>query len=212
MHWVHNPVQWSHYGDRHRDICLGFDVVCSSMTKVRYVDERIKPNLRAMKKMGPDAVAHMLDLLTLKFRHWEYEQEYRLFVRLNDKNEESDLYFYDFGAGKEVKLQEVIVGALSPVSPEQVAKVLGDLSPGVKAQKATLAFRTFDVVRQRNQDLWRPSQRRVGLREPSFESLVEQTLQREDFTVPRVLIKPCNGDQHCVRHKSKTVVKKREGA
>lgn len=76
-----NPVQWSHYADSHRGICLGFDIAPSAeMRKVRYVRNRIPPNLRAMKAMGSEAVAHMLDLLTIKFKHWQYEQEHRLFV------------------------------------------------------------------------------------------------------------------------------------
>ena len=83
-----NPVQWSHYAESHRGICLGFDVAPSAeMRKVRYVENRISPNLRAMKAEGDAAVNHMLELLTLKFKHWEYEQEHRLFVRLNEKDE-----------------------------------------------------------------------------------------------------------------------------
>jgi hypothetical protein len=60
-----NPVQWSHYADSHCGICLGFDVASAEMQKIRYVKNRIRPNLRAMKAMGDAAVAHMLDLLTL---------------------------------------------------------------------------------------------------------------------------------------------------
>lgn len=185
----HNPVQWSHYAESHRGICLGFDIApAAGVRKVRYVRSRIKPNLRAMKAPGPEAQAHMLDLLTLKFQHWQYEQEHRLFVRLDDKEEESGLYFYDFGTSAEVKLKQVIVGAQSEVSSEQVSEALGDLAPKVGAGKARLAFRSFEVVRQRNQDLWRPSRRRIGLRQPTLEALVDQALQREDFVAARKLI------------------------
>jgi Protein of unknown function (DUF2971) len=180
-----NPVQWSHYADSHCGICLGFDVASAEMQKIRYVKNRIRPNLRAMKAMGDAAVAHMLDLLTLKFEHWQYEQEHRLFVQLNEKETEKDLYFFDFSSAGAVKLREVIVGAQSATSPREVADALGDRAPKVVAWKARLAFRSFEVVRQRNQDLWRPSRRRIGLREPTFESLVNRALQQEDFTVPR---------------------------
>lgn len=194
-----NPVQWSHYAESHRGICLGFDVAPSAgMRKVRYVESRIAPNLRAMKAMGEAAVGHMLDLLTIKFEHWQYEQEHRLFVRLNDKDEETGLYFFDFGGDSNVKLREVIVGARSEISPEQVADALGKIAPEVVSCKARLAFRTFEVVRQRGQDLWRPSRRRVGLREPSFELLVDQALQQEDFSIPHDLIESID-DIRCVR-------------
>jgi hypothetical protein len=106
-------------------------------------------------------------------------------VQLNEKETEKDLYFFDFSSAGAVKLREVIVGAQSATSPREVADALGDRAPKVVAWKARLAFRSFEVVRQRNQDLWRPSRRRIGLREPTFESLVNRALQQEDFTVPR---------------------------
>jgi hypothetical protein len=181
-----NPVQWSHYADRHRGICLGFDVAASTdMKQVRYVDTMIKPNLRGMKKEGPAANAHVMDLLTLKFRHWEYEQEHRLFIRLEEREKESGLYFFDFGAGGPMKLREIIVGERSPASQEEVAAALGDLASEVTTCKARLAFRKFEVVRQRNSDLWRPTRPRVSLRQPTLEAAIDRALQREDFSAVR---------------------------
>jgi hypothetical protein len=175
-----NPVQWSHYAQSHRGVCLGFDAATSTgVSQVRYVEDRISPNLKAMRGDGPAAVAHMLELLTLKFEHWHYEQEHRLFVELTDKDERSGLYFFDFDKKRDFKLSEIIVGAYSEISPEQISRALGRREGEVKAHKARLAFRTFEVVKQRNQDLWRPSRRRVGLREPSFEALVEKALKAE---------------------------------
>jgi hypothetical protein len=174
-----NPVQWSHYAQSHRGVCLGFDVAPSTdIRKVRYVANRISPNLRAMREDGPAALGHMLELLTLKFEHWHYEQEHRLFVRLADEDK-SGMYFFSFAGSPDVKLSEIIVGAYSEISPEQIKRALGRRSGEVKAHKARLAFRTFEVVAQRNQDLWRPSKKRVSLREPSFEALVEQALKAE---------------------------------
>lgn len=102
-----NPVQWSHYAQSHRGVCLGFDVAPSTdIRKVRYVANRISPNLRAMREDGPAAFAHMLELLTLKFEHWHYEQEHRLFVRLADEDK-SGMYFFSFAGSPDVKLSEV---------------------------------------------------------------------------------------------------------
>ncbi len=197
----HNPVQWSHYAESHRGVCLGFDVApTAGMKKVRYIADRIPPKLMAMKAEGPEAAAHMLDLLTLKFDHWQYEQEHRLFVGIGDKHDEHGLFFYDFDAA--VRLREVIVGALSEISAEQVAEALGNLAPKVVVRKGRLAFKTFEVVSQRNQDLWRPSRRRIGLREPTLEALVDRALQRKDFSMPRELIEPHKGAKRFARHKS----------
>lgn len=181
-----NPVQWSHYAEGHHGMCLGFDVSgTAEMRKVRYVKDRIHPNLRAMRAMGDAAITHMLDLLTLKFEHWTYEQEHRLFVRLDEQDQSTGLYFFDFGDSKQVRLREIIVGAQSEITPEQVTTALGNLAPKVKSCKARLAFEAFTVVRQRNQDLWRPSRRRLGLREPRFEALVQRALRQTDFAAIR---------------------------
>jgi hypothetical protein len=179
-----NPVQWSHYADRHRGICLGFEITKSEFGFI--ISSTYRTRCRpadAMQDYGPAAISHMMDLLTLKFRHWDYEQEHRLFVKLEEQDEDSSLYFYDFSTGGQISLREIIVGARSPVSPEEVADALGTLRSTVPARKARLAFRKFEVVRQRDADLWRPTRHRVALREPTLEAAIDRALRREDFSV-----------------------------
>ena len=36
-----NPVQWAHYADGHKGLCLGFDIPDEHLTKVDYVDKRM---------------------------------------------------------------------------------------------------------------------------------------------------------------------------
>ncbi len=36
-----NPVQWSHYAEHHKGICMGFDVSKRLLAKVDYVGERL---------------------------------------------------------------------------------------------------------------------------------------------------------------------------
>ena len=82
-------------------------------------------------------------------------------------------------------MREVIVGALSPVAPEQVMEALGDLRPNVSSCKARLGYQKFEVVRQRNQDLWRPTRPRIGLRQPTLEALIDRALKTVDFSKVR---------------------------
>ena len=35
-----NPVQWTHYADRHKGLCLGFDVPDEHLDKIKYYDNR----------------------------------------------------------------------------------------------------------------------------------------------------------------------------
>ncbi|MCP2223813.1 hypothetical protein M2226_009585 [Bradyrhizobium elkanii] len=145
-----NPVQWAHYADRHRGICLGFEVRAQAH-KVTYVSERLLARPSAMKSEGPKAEAHVTEILTTKFEHWSYEDEYRLFPQLQERDP-SGRYFLAFD--DQVALREVIVGHRSAISRADIAQALGPLAPQVIAYKARLAFRSFDVVRQKNDRLW----------------------------------------------------------
>ena len=145
-----NPVQWAHYADRHRGICLGFEVSAQAQ-KVSYVSERLLARPSAMEIEGPKAEAHVPEILTTKFEHWSYEDEYRLFPRLQERDP-SGHYFLEFD--DQVALREVIVGHRSAISRADIAQALGPLTPQITAYKARLAFRSFDVVRQKNDRLW----------------------------------------------------------
>jgi hypothetical protein len=147
-----NPVQWSHYADRHRGLCLGFDVT-AQLTPVTYASKRLKPDLAAMKTGGAPAQAHMLRMLTTKFSHWRYENEHRLFVRLKSKDKKTGFYFFRFS--KRVALREVIVGPNSTITGAELGRTLGNMATNVEVYKARLAFRTFRVVRQRSGKLWK---------------------------------------------------------
>lgn len=139
-----DPVQWSHYSDHHRGICLGFEIPVKNLAKVDYVSERIKHG----GKVGMD---EMRRFLTTKFEHWSYEEEYRCFVALDPDEEEDGLYFTHFSS--ELQLKTVIVGHSSEVSRADVSEALGDLS-GVKAFKARAAFSRFEVIRNENERRW----------------------------------------------------------
>src|SRR5258708_39847836 len=41
-----NPVQWSHYSDKHRGLCLGFDVADDFVRRVVYSKRRIATAIR----------------------------------------------------------------------------------------------------------------------------------------------------------------------
>ncbi len=149
-HW-RNPVLWSHYADRHRGLCLGFDVTAELMPVI-YVAKRLKPDMAAIEAGGYAAEEQMRQMLTTKFSHWRYENERRLFVNL-DKKDEKGLYF--FGFCKELALREVVVGCKSTISRAELTEALGDMACDVEFYKARLAFQSFRVIRQRSGKLWK---------------------------------------------------------
>jgi hypothetical protein len=138
-----NPVLWGHYADKHKGLCLGFEVSNNVLGKVDYVDSRLpvptELNEEFMKK-----------LLFTKFKHWEYEQEYRVYVQLEE--EENGMFFSDFS--NELQLKKVIVGDQSSVTRAELAEALGDLNSSVESFKARAGFQEFEVVRQQNSAKW----------------------------------------------------------
>lgn len=138
-HWK-NPVLWSHYADRHRGICLGFDIPDNSITAVRYVASRTPLPF-------PPKEATMQKLLFTKYRDWSYEEEWRGWFRLDIRDEASRLFFYNFD--DQIRLREVIVGPLCEIPKCKLeAATAGYLEP-VQIVKARLAFTTFQVVKNK---------------------------------------------------------------
>lgn len=139
-----DPVLWSHYGSKHRGICLGFNVQRSRAQEVRYEDERILAELQETGE--PMTIGQDLQelLLCTKFRHWHYEQEWRVFVSLEDLPKEGNLHFYPFD--ENVQLAEVILGPQCQLSLDAVRKLTWVLYPNVSVIKARLAYKFFKVV------------------------------------------------------------------
>jgi hypothetical protein len=139
----HSPVLWSHYADRHHGLCLGFDIPVGGIRQVSYVNSRIP---------WPAVVDQFFveQLLYTKFVHWSYEDEYRAWVSLDAPIDGH--YYADFSDC--LKLKQVLVGAASSVTRAQVSAALGDLENQIEAFKVRPAFRTFRVVRNKDESLW----------------------------------------------------------
>ena len=146
-----NPVLWSHYADKHRGLCLGFDVPDHLLLPMKYVDTPLPAEalLGGAKKSNEN---YMKTLLSVKFSHWEYEDEVRFFVSLEDKDEETGFFYTEFSAN--LRLVQVIVGCKSKVSRADILSELGDEEKNVERFKARAAFKSFSVVKNQNSRLW----------------------------------------------------------
>jgi Protein of unknown function (DUF2971) len=151
-----NPVMWSHYGDKHRGICLGFDVCSSLLIPITYELERLKIRERDFSDHNTSKQeSAMRKCLSTKFKHWEYERERRLFSELDADCEEDGNYFFCFNS--EVVLREIIVGPNSAITRKEIGDAIGNdkYKKTPKTFKSRLAFRSFKVVRQQDQSLWK---------------------------------------------------------
>lgn len=138
-----NPLLWAHYGDKHKGICLGFDIHGSHIKEVTYYPERMTIDLDMDKKFGGLTIEN---LLCAKFVGWSYENEVRVIVPRETKDA-SGLYFTAFEGNMELK--EVILGPRSNLKPSQVSKYLCSYEYRVEVFQSRIAFTKYEVVKNK---------------------------------------------------------------
>lgn len=139
-----NPVLWSHYADKHRGICLGFDIPNQYATEVNYTGKRVKvyfKNNDSEQGLSPNFVH---ELLCTKYEHWIYESERRMFLSLDEGTKEHGMYFYDFSDN--LALKEVIIGPNCAIPYERIKQLVDNTNGSTKITKARLGFTHFEVV------------------------------------------------------------------
>ena len=151
-----DPTLWSHYGDKHRGIALGFDVAKDALLKVQYQSDRTAFPL--------DVTDHSVaeKFLGTKYASWAYERERRIMVELAYAERETvklpngdsrELLFEQFGdkvrlreSDRRVCLREVIVGPLYSKDVAALRAEVDKLHKDVTTFKARLADKRFSVV------------------------------------------------------------------
>jgi hypothetical protein len=139
-----SPVLWSHYGARHRGICLGFNVTKSEALKVQYADRRLRDRVQNIDDQSNIDSALRELLICTKFRDWGYEREIRIEIPLSEAIREGNNYFWQFD--EKVQLAEVILGPLCEVSLDATRKLVKSLYPNAITFQARLAIHSFSIV------------------------------------------------------------------
>ena len=138
-----NPLLWSHYADKHRGICLGFDLNDFYAQEVKYHNNRLDfDETKNVKYAGISA--YVLDSLRTKYSHWQYEEEVRALLDLDECTMENDLYF--FGFSNVLVLKEVIIGVRFDGSLKELEKLLLNIHPDVKLRKTRLSWNSYSVI------------------------------------------------------------------
>ncbi|WP_242171002.1 MULTISPECIES: DUF2971 domain-containing protein [unclassified Pseudomonas] len=138
------PVMWSHYAEKHTGICLGFDVSRDTVQQVSYQDNRIRAALTSTSTPHDLSEELQQELLRTKSAGWRYEEEYRRFVNLNEASAEELLHFWSFN--EDIKLVEVILGALCEEPIESVRLKVKQNFPSAIVFRSRLAFQSFKIV------------------------------------------------------------------
>jgi hypothetical protein len=134
----YNPVQWAHYADNHKGVCLGFDIPESKLWKVKYVSERLSRDTLDL----PDCNEKML---TTKFSHWSYEQERRLIIESSKYLSDSKgMIFEKFS--NNMALKEVYIGCKSELTFKDIASSYQCDDKRVIVKITRPSFRDFRIV------------------------------------------------------------------
>ena len=137
------PILWSHYADKHRGVCLGFDLRDDVAVEVKYVRERVPLVSPDGKSAADDETIN--SMLFSKDADWNYEGEVRVHIQLRTVPiVEDGQYFLPLSS--DLALQEVILGARCPMPSETVRKLVDRCHEGVAVRNAALAFKWFSVV------------------------------------------------------------------
>jgi hypothetical protein len=142
-----DPILWSHYGEKHRGLCLGFDVPDSHLVVVKYVKGLHKIDV-ASKSTKQQTIDHLLNRLRFtKFDGWEYEKEVRRFIDIRTLNAQSGLYFLPFSP--DLVLREVILGPRCDLPIESIRNLAEQFTPKLHVVRSRIAYTKFAVVEDR---------------------------------------------------------------
>ena len=135
-----DPVQWAHYGDSHRGVCLGFEVTTPDLIEVQYLDSRTPP-AEFLESLALPIAQFCREAISKKFKHWEYEQEYRIIV---PARKTTDLIFHPFS--EYLRLTEVLIGARSNLSFARIRPLLEPYAqrPGLSKMQVSSSKFTVD--------------------------------------------------------------------
>ena len=115
-----SPLLWSHYGDQHRGLCIGYGLnrrPKPEMHAVVYAGSRsVRTSvlIRALVHEDQDAKNELnRDVLLRKARGWNYEKEYRLLGEQGDQDSPLLLKEITFGLRCPMSVVHAVVSALA---------------------------------------------------------------------------------------------------
>jgi hypothetical protein len=112
------PLMWSHYGEQHHGVCIGYSVperTASDVHKVRYGGSRlVQASKVAHMLAGNDVARDQVDeaVLLRKASSWRYERERRLIGRRGLQNSPLELEEIIFGMRCRESVKYAVVKAL----------------------------------------------------------------------------------------------------
>jgi hypothetical protein len=113
------PLMWSHYGDQHRGLCLGYSVpvaAADNVHKIRYGGSRLVQASAVSAMLAGDEIARRsVDeaVLLKKARPWAYEREWRLIGPRGEQDSPLELEEVVFGVRCTPAVKYAVIQALA---------------------------------------------------------------------------------------------------
>ena len=139
------PLMWSHYGDQHRGLCLGYSIPRNTDTKLHIVNygnnrEVKASDIAAMLENDIDACQRVDDVFLRKAEEWSYEKEWRIFGSRGIQNSVLELEEIVFGFKCPQAVKHTIIKALE--NRERQIQYY-EICPQPQSYKLDLAYKTF---------------------------------------------------------------------
>src|SRR5262249_45909331 len=119
---------------------------------VEYRSKRI-----AFPREMPDE-AYLAQIRT-KFKSWEYEREWRIFVPLVSAQHDGEIFFESFS--DRLRLREVILGTMCTLPLQATRQLVDAHQKEVVRIKSRLADKYYSVVRKKNSVPYIPALRKI---------------------------------------------------
>lgn len=145
----YNPVHWTHYGDNHKGICLGFNVKKTDFQRIKYKKSRLTINAGKGFEGGEDpAYLKYVEQTLVKYKDWSYENECRVSIDLSKESviSENGLKFYPID-GEDLQLKSVMLGARASFFDDELADLLAEYGK-VSVMQSKLCHKSFSVVNE----------------------------------------------------------------
>lgn len=138
------PILWSYYAEKHKGVCLGFDLKSELVRDVMYQKDR------EMVDFDKDGESFVVDdklkerLLLMKSIHWKPEDEVRIIVDLSKAKRDGQLYFRPFDS--DMVLTRVILGPNCALDPSAVKDLVRVRHPLAIVFRSRAEYGGFKVV------------------------------------------------------------------
>jgi len=129
---------WSHYAQKHRGMCLGFDINREKVREIHYA-----PRVEVIGSLSGHNLKPLLEQLKwTKYAGWAYEKEFRAWDEAR-KDPETGLSFVAFDA--DLVLKEVIAGPKCAVTKQEIDDALQGYVD-IKVAKVRSDPKTFELM------------------------------------------------------------------